>query len=137
MLPAYDVTEPQVRVMGPALWAQQVHHLGALAGAWYAALDPDARDQFVTAYVAHYGAPPHPLADYGFDAAAVARVLAQGNDFSTGALTREEGFTGVDGAFVLLPDGHVGRALAVWQIDAGGGSHIVSPAPQEVSLPGT
>ncbi len=133
----YDITNPQVRILGPALWAQQVPRLGKLAGAWYAALDPATRTEFITAYQARYGAPPTPFADYAFDAAAVARVLTTENDFSANALTRSEGFTGVDGALALLPDGHVRRALAVWQISAGGGAHIVSPAPQDVSQPGS
>jgi ABC-type branched-subunit amino acid transport system substrate-binding protein len=108
-----------------------------LSGAWYAALDPASRGEFVTAYQSHYGSTPAPFADYAFDAAAVARVLAGENDFSANALTRSEGFTGVDGAMALLPDGHVRRALAVWQINSGGGAHIVQPAPQDVSQPGS
>jgi ABC-type branched-subunit amino acid transport system substrate-binding protein len=136
-LPAYDVSSPGVRVLGPALWAQFVPRLGKLSGAWYAALDPAARSEFAAAYQAHYGAPPTPFADYAFDAAAVARVLTSENDFSAAALTRAEGFTGVDGALALLPDGHVRRALAVYQITAGGGARIVSPAPQDVSQPGS
>jgi hypothetical protein len=43
----------------------------------------------------------------------------------------------VDGALALLPDGHVRRALAVYQITSGGGARIVSPAPQDVSQPGS
>jgi ABC-type branched-subunit amino acid transport system substrate-binding protein len=137
VLAFYDVVAPQIRVLGPALWAQQSGRLGKLSGAWYAALDPAARQEFVIAYQGKYGAPPSPFADYAFDAAAVARLLASENDFSAVALTRAEGFTGVDGAFALLPDGHVHRALAVWQIDPGGGAHIVAPAPQDVAQPGS
>jgi ABC-type branched-subunit amino acid transport system substrate-binding protein len=133
-----DIHVPQVRILGPALWANQAAGLGGLAGAWYAALDQASRAPFVQAYEAKYaGAAPSPFADYGFDAAAMAGELAQGNDFSPGAIARPEGFTGVDGAVVLLPDGHVRRALAVWQIDPGGGAHIVSPAPQDVSAQGS
>ncbi len=135
VLPAYDATGPSVRVLGPALWAQQAGKLGRLAGAWYAALDPATRAPFLAAYQAHYGAPPSPFADYAFDAAAIARVLAAQGDFSANALTRQEGFTGVDGAMLLLPDGHVRRALAVWQITRDGGARIVSPAPEDVSQP--
>ena len=43
----------------------------------------------------------------------------------------------MDGALSLMPDGHVRRALAVFQINAGGGAHIVSQAPQDVSNPGS
>jgi ABC-type branched-subunit amino acid transport system substrate-binding protein len=135
VLPAYDATGPQVRILGLALWAQQSGRLGKLAGGWYAALDPATRAPFLAAYQAHYGSPPSPFADYAFDAAAIARVLAGEADFSPAALTRAEGFTGVDGAMLLLPDGHVRRALAVWQIAPGGGARIVSPAPEDISQP--
>jgi branched-chain amino acid transport system substrate-binding protein len=132
---AYDITQPQVRILGPALWAQQAARLGRLSGAWYASLDATARAEFATAYQTKYGEEPPAIADFAFDAAAIARVLAGEHDFSANALTRAEGFSGVDGAMLLLPDGHVRRALAVYQIDPGGGSHIVSPAPQDVSQP--
>lgn len=131
----YDVSQPQVRVLGPALWAQQVGRLGPLSGAWYASLDPATRGEFVAAYQAKYGIAPPAIADFAFDAAAIARVLTADNDFSNNALTRAEGFAGVDGAMLLLPDGHMRRALAVYQIEASGYAHIVSPAPQDVSQP--
>jgi len=134
-LSGYDVSQPQVRVLGPALWAQQVGRLGPLSGAWYASLDPASRGEFVAAYQGKYGIAPPAIADFAFDAAAIARVLNSENDFSTNALTRAEGFSGVDGAMLLLPDGHMRRALAVYQIEAGGFAHIVSPAPQDVSQP--
>jgi ABC-type branched-subunit amino acid transport system substrate-binding protein len=132
---AYDITSPQVRILGPALWSQQAARLGKLSGAWYAALDATTRAEFATAYQAKFGMEAPAIADFAFDAAAIARVLAGEHDFSANALTRAEGFSGVDGAMLLLPDGHVRRALAVYQIDPGGGSHIVSPAPQDVSQP--
>lgn len=132
LLAFYDVAEPQVRVLGPALWAQTAPQMGKLAGAWYAALDPATRAEFASAYQAKYGQPAPGLADYAFDAAAIARALAEDHEFTAHALTRPEGFTGVDGALVLREDGHVRRALAVWQIDAQGGAHIVSPAPSEL-----
>ncbi len=132
---AYDIVTPQVRILGPALWSQQTGRLGRLAGAWYASLDTTSRGEFVAAYKAKYGIAPPPIADFAFDAAAIARVLNGENDYSANALTRAEGFTGVDGALLLLPDGHVRRALAVYQIESGGWAHVVSPAPQDVSQP--
>jgi hypothetical protein len=137
ILPFYDAVSPQVRVMGPALWSHQVGQLHRMEGAWYAALDPATREGFSAAFQGKYGAPPSAFADYAFDAAAIAGVLAGENDFSANALTRAEGFTGVDGALGLAPDGHVRRALAIFQINEGGGARIVSPAPQDVAQPGS
>jgi ABC-type branched-subunit amino acid transport system substrate-binding protein len=137
VLAYYDIIQPQVRVLGPALWAGQVGRLGSLAGAWYAAFDPASRAEFAAAYAAKYGAPAPPISDIAFDAMLIGRALVQEGDFSRTALTRSEGFSGVDGALTLLPDGHVHRALAVFQINPGGGAHIVSPAPTDLSAPGS
>jgi ABC-type branched-subunit amino acid transport system substrate-binding protein len=137
LLPSYDVIAPQVRVLGPSFWSTQTGHLGRMAGAWYALPDPSQRASFVAAFQSKYFAPPPPIADIAFDAALIGRSLAQDNDFSISALTKAEGFSGVDGAMVLLPDGHVSRALAIYQITSGGGASIVSPAPSDLSSPGS
>ncbi|MGI3779101.1 MAG: hypothetical protein ACRYGC_17565 [Janthinobacterium lividum] len=140
----YDLAPPAVRLLGPTLWAHDAPQLGALAGAWYVAPDPALRARFVTAYAAAGQAAPSPdagvagaaavpggappaLADIAYDAAAVARVLAA-QGYGPVALQRADGFAGTDGVFTLLPGGVVRRDLAVFQIDAGGGSHIVSGA---------
>lgn len=136
-LPQYDVIGPQVRILGPAFWAAGPNHLRQLSGAWYAVPDPSQRSDFAAAFIAKYGAPPPPIADIAFDATLIGRSLAQDNDTSIAALTKPDGFSGVDGAMVLLPDGHVRRALAIYQIDGSGGASIVSPAPQDLNSPGS
>ncbi len=137
LMPDYDVIAPQVRVLGPSFWSGQAGRLGRMSGAWYAVPDPSQRSGFVAAFQAKYFVPPTPIADIAFDAALIGRSLAQDNDFSISALTKSEGFSGVDGALVLLPDGHVRRALAIFQITSGGGARIVSPAPSDLSSPGS
>ena len=136
VLPYYDITQPQVRILGPALWARQAPTLGAIAGAWFAAPDPAARTTFEQAYQARYnGQTPPPLSDLAYDAAAIARVLGQTGG-GTATLTRTDGFAGVDGVLALMPDGRVRRGLAVFEINQGGGAHIVRPAPVDLSSPG-
>ncbi len=115
------VAPPQVRVLGPGLWAGQATQLGALAGAWYAAPDPASRAGFVQRYVAKYGATPPPLADLAFDAASLGRVLGAQGPLTGAVLTQPDGFGGVDGFFALLPNGQVRRGLAVFQIERTGG----------------
>ncbi len=136
-LPQYDVIGQQVRIVGPAFWAAGGNHVRQLSGAWYAVPDPSQRNDFAAAFVGKYGAPPPPIADIAFDATLIGRSLAQDNDYSIAALTKPDGFSGVDGALVLLPDGHVRRALAIYQIDGTGGASIVSPAPQDLTSPGS
>ena len=51
------------------------------------------------------------------------------------ALSRPEGFAGVDGVFALRPDGTVRRGLAVFAIHRGGPA-VIEPAPTALTAPG-
>ncbi len=131
LLAYYDVEAPQVRLLGPALWADPLTRAGsgrALAGAWYAAPDPDQRAAFVAAFSAKYGAAPPGAADLAYDAAGIARVTAAQGGFVADSLTRPEGFLGVDGVLQLRGGGVVRRGLAVFEIERGGTRRVV-PAP--------
>lgn len=134
LLPYYDLNPPDVRILGPALWGDPAARGAArLSGAWYAAPDPAARADFEAKYSAAYGAPPPGLADFAYDAASIAHLLAQNGDYT--ALTRPAGFTGVDGVLALLPDGSVRRGLALFEIQSGGPT-MIEPAPDNLSSPG-
>ncbi len=136
LLPYYDIDPPAVRVLGPALWASPAARGGAgLEGAMYAAPDPASRSDFDTKYTAANGAAAPGLADFAYDAGSIARVLAQGDGFSAASLCRPEGYAGVDGLLVLLPDGHVRRGLALFEIQRGG-PVMVEPAPGSLASPG-
>jgi Periplasmic binding protein len=135
VLPYYDIDASLVHILGPALWASAGSRGGQIVGAWYAAPDPASRTAYEQAYAAKYGAPPPPLADLAFDAAAIARVLG-GRDYSVGALTQPNGFAGVDGWLALQSDGEVRRGLAVFQIQRGGGAQMLAPAPASPTAPG-
>ena len=135
VLPYYDVDRSAVQLMGPSLWASPQSGSGQVPGGWYAAPDPAARSAFEQSYTAKYGNPPPVVADLAYDAAAIARVLAD-RGFSFGALTQSAGFIGSDGWFALLPDGQVRRALAVFAVEQGG-PQMVQPAPQSANVPGT
>lgn len=136
LLTFYDIGPGQVRILGPATWAREGAQLGALSGAWYAAPDPALRAAYEQQYAAKYGAPPRELTDIAFDAAGVARAVADNIGFAGPALTRGQGFVGADGLFSLLPDGQVRRGLAIFEIDKSG-SHIVQPAPMSLAMPGS
>ena len=123
-LPGYGVALPDVRVVGPATWAREAAAISGLNGAWYAAPDPAERAAFAAAFVQRNGVPPSPLADLSYDAARMALAAAA----DPAALTRADGFQGVDGPLALRPDGTALRGLAVFQIDAGK-PHVVDPAP--------
>jgi ABC-type branched-subunit amino acid transport system substrate-binding protein len=133
LLPYYDIDTDKVRLLGTSLWNDV--SLGtepALLGGWFAAPDPRTRADFVARFATLYGHRPHGLASLGYDATALAAVLARGAhgpDFSTAALTAAHGFTGVDGLFRFHPDGISERGLAVLEIHRGE-LEVVSPAPE-------
>ncbi|GCE79280.1 amino acid ABC transporter substrate-binding protein [Komagataeibacter oboediens] len=127
------VDSTHVQIMGPGLWGAFANKLSALQGAWYAAPDPATRQTFVQQFMARYHHMPTPLADLTYDSAALVKALDQArpagspNGYSVQALTRPEGFGGVDGAFGFLENGKTRRDLAVFQILPSGGSRIVIP----------
>ena len=121
-----------LQLLGSGLW--DVPDIGsepALVGGWFAASPPEARRAFAQRYQAVYGHAPPRLASLGYDAAALAAVLARGEGeaFSQQAILNPNGFTGIDGLFRFTPSGLVQRGLAVLEVEPQG-DVVVSPAPQ-------
>jgi branched-chain amino acid transport system substrate-binding protein len=121
------------RLLGSGLWdVPGIAHEPALDGGWFAASPPDARRDFERRYRATYGHEPPRLTSLGYDAAALAAVLARGEHgppFSRDAILDPNGFSGVDGLFRFTPEGLVQRGLAVLEVEPQG-NIVVSPAPQ-------
>ena len=132
-LPYFNIDPSQVKFLGTGLWDEP--GLGtepSLDGAWYAAPDPQSRAGFEKRYRDLYKTAPPRLATLGYDATALAAVVArapQGADFSPPTLTNPNGYAGIDGIFRLRPDGQVQRGLAVLEVHRGGGT-VIDPAPQ-------
>lgn len=135
LLTFYDIGPAQLRVMGPATWAREAPRQPGLAGAWFAAPDPAAREGFQQQYTAKYNAPANELASLAYDAAGIARAAATPQGFPLQSLTKPEGYAGANGLLVLQPDGQVRRGLAIFEIDRGG-AHIIQPAPSSLAAPG-
>lgn len=132
----YDLLPPNVRILGPVLWSSPSARQGAqLDGAWYAAPEPGPRSGFDARYTQAYGSSAPGLADFAYDAASLARALAQSGGYSLALLTRPDGFAGVDGVFALLPNGRVRRALALFEIH-GDTAQVIQPAPTSLNVPG-
>src|SRR5262249_40889193 len=105
-----------------------------LIGAWYPGPDPRGWNDFSQKYAKSYGAAPPRIASLAHDAVSLAIALsggAEGQRYSAAQLTRASGFTGIDGAFRLTPDGATDRALAILEVQKFGAG-IVDPA---TSLP--
>jgi ABC-type branched-subunit amino acid transport system substrate-binding protein len=132
LLPFYDVDTRKVHALGTVEWDEpEVWTEPALIGGWYPATPDAPRADFAAAYRKLYGSVPPARASLGYDAAALAAVLARGDmatRFSPEALVQPNGFSGVDGIFRLTPAGLTERGLAVKEIGARS-SRVVSPAP--------
>ncbi|MGH7114607.1 MAG: penicillin-binding protein activator [Stellaceae bacterium] len=132
-LTAAGLDTKATRLLGSGLWdVADIGNEPALDGGWFAASPPDARRDFERRYRATYGRDPPRLASLGYDAAALAAVLARGQGgppFSRETILNPNGFAGVDGLFRFTPDGLVQRALAVLEVEPQG-NVVVSPAAQ-------
>lgn len=132
-LPYFKIDPDQVKFLGTGLWDDStIGTEPSLDGGWYAAPAPSARAPFERRFAQLYGHAPPRLATLGYDATALAAVLArspQGPDFSDQSLTNPNGFSGLDGIFRFRPDGLVQRGLAVLQVQRGGNA-IIDPPPQ-------
>lgn len=128
VLPYFDVDRSAVQIVGPALWGDVSSGSAAVAGAWYAAPDSDARASFNAAHLAQFGTPAPPLADLAFDGASIAKSVVSSTVPSLTMLTRPDGFAGSDGWIKLLPTGEVVRGLAVYVVSPSGRT-LLEPAP--------
>lgn len=135
-LKQYGVTTSQVKFLGTGLW-DDASVLGnpLMAGAIYAAPSPQLRTTFERNYQRIYGSTPPRLASIGYDAAALAIVLARNAAsrgtpavFDRAAITDPNGFAGVDGIFRFNQNGLAERGMAILQIQ-GGSVHQAEPAP--------
>ncbi len=125
----------RVRVLGTALWARDAAHTPALAGAWYPGPDPETEENFNRLYRARYGSDPRGLAGIAYDAAGAARAVASPNGINVNALLNPAGFAGADGTFLLLADGGVRRALALFEVTPTG-VRVRTPGARSFNSPG-
>ncbi len=125
------LASPPLRVAGTVLWAGDptVANDPALAGAWMPGPDPAARNGFETRYQAAFGERPPRLAATAYDATSAAvRSVRGGDPTAPAALPLGEPLQGADGAFRLLPNGQLQRALAVYALTPGAEPQVVEPA---------
>jgi hypothetical protein len=152
LLPFYEIDPNRVKLLGTGLWNDE-GLLGEppLQGAWFAAPDPKAPEEFAARYEKTYGSVPPRLATLAYDALALVARLARepikpdisDNDTLLDtdlpvkaarprfALTRfmaTEGFVGIDGLFRFLEDGTVERSLAVLEVRRSG-FRVIDAAP--------
>lgn len=99
----------------------------ALRGIQFAAPSPGSRKNFERRYFENFSAAPPRLATLGYDAAALAAVLAKRGlesagkpGFDSASIMNPNGFAGLDGIFRFRSNGIAERGLAVLSYEQGG-----------------
>ncbi|MSO73380.1 MAG: penicillin-binding protein activator [Rhodospirillaceae bacterium] len=130
LLPFFDIDPGRVQLLGTLLW--DTPGLGrepVMIGGAYPAPAQDSNRQFFARYREFYGRTAPSIATHGYDAVALAAILARtGGRFSSEAVAANSGFAGVDGIFRFTPDGLSQRGFAVMQVTRDGAT-VVQPPP--------
>lgn len=137
LLSYYELDPKAIKRLGTGLWDDgSMARETNLDGGWFAAPDPKARVTFDSKYRDAYGMTPPRLASLGYDATALAAVLARTGIQKTGmpsfdraAITNPNGFAGIDGIFRFRPDGLAERGLAILELRHGQ-AVVIDPAPR-------
>lgn len=125
LLVVNGIDPARTKFLGTSLWDDAaIWREPALAGAYFAAVDPDNRAAFKDSYDRIYGRKPTDLAAAAYDAAALAIQLAGENNLKHGGVTDPEGFVGVNGLFRFRLDGTSQRGLAIKEIRQSGASVV-------------
>lgn len=126
----YDLDVTRVRLLGVASWLRpDLGREPGLIGGWFAAPDQTAWRSFESRFAEIYGARPPEIAALGYDATALAAVLARsGEGLGAAEIETPRGFAGAGGLFRFTGDGTAERGLAVFEVRPNG-ARVVSPAP--------
>jgi branched-chain amino acid transport system substrate-binding protein len=132
LLPYAEIDTKTIKLIGTSGWDfPGVGKEAALTGAWFPAPDPKGWTDFTKRYVETYGEVPPRLSTLAYDAVSLAISLSAsktGSRFAKEALTRANGFSGVDGLFRLRADGTSERGFAVLEVQKFG-NQVIEPAP--------
>ncbi len=133
LLPYFEVDTDAIQIIGSNGWDYTgIGREKPLRGAWFPAADPSGWQDFTKRYVETYGDPPPRLASLAYDAVSLAATLSdgsRGNRYTADRLTRDSGFSGVDGLFRLRDNGLSQRGLAILEVQRFG-TNVVDPAPR-------
>jgi branched-chain amino acid transport system substrate-binding protein len=138
LLPFYDIDPGRVQLLGTMLWnTQGLGREPVMVGGVYPAPPQESNRQFFARYRELFGRAAPGIASHGYDAVALAAVLARGEHpqpFSAEAITNPSGFAGVDGIFRFLPNGLSQRGFAIMQVTRDGATEV-EKGPTTFELP--
>ena len=132
LLPQAEISTDKVKLIGTGgMDYPNAGRDARLVGAWFPGPDPSGWSDFAQSFAKSYGQSPPRIASLAYDSVNLAIALSagpEGQRYTPATLTRASGFTGVDGAFRLLPDGTAERGLAILEVGKFGTSIVEPPA---------
>ena len=133
IFPYFEVDTRAVKLIGTGSWDyNDIGREKPFRKGWFPGPDPSGWRKFTRRYAETYGKAPPRIASLAYDAVSVAASLAKqpkGARYTARQLTRNSGFSGVDGLFRLRADGTSERGLAVLEIQKFG-ARVIDRAPR-------
>jgi ABC-type branched-subunit amino acid transport system substrate-binding protein len=122
----------KIQMLGTSAWDYpSIGRDDAFVGGWYPSPDPLAWRGFAERYTKTFGTSPPRLASVAYDSLNMAIQLATnaaGARYTPEAITRPQGFSGVDGMVRLNANGLSDRGLAVLEVQKFSAT-VLDPAP--------
>jgi branched-chain amino acid transport system substrate-binding protein len=138
LLPQAEIDTTKIKLIGSGgMDYPNAGRDARLVGAWYPGPDPRGFTEFAQKFAKTYAAAPPRIAVLAHEAVGLAITLSAQADrqpFGPAQLTRAGGFSGIDGAYRLLPDGSTERALAILEVQKFG-SGVIEPASSLSAVP--
>jgi ABC-type branched-subunit amino acid transport system substrate-binding protein len=122
-----QITSDNVRFIGTASWDNpETLMLPELNNAWYSAVPFDGMNSFMTNFQENFGYRPPQLASLSYDAVLLIAELGKDGLYE-GAIIRQDGFFGANGAYRFLNTGISERGYDVMEV-SNGSVTIIDPA---------
>jgi ABC-type branched-subunit amino acid transport system substrate-binding protein len=130
---AYSGLDPsKVKLLGTGAWDfPSIGRDDVFVGGWYPSADPAPWQSFTERFAKTFGNAPPRIASVAYDAVGMAIALSSepvGQRYTTGNITRPQGFSGVDGLVRFSSNGLSERSLAILEVQKFG-TAVVEPAP--------
>ena len=139
MFEYFNAALPEVQLFGTGIWdSGDIERKRDLLGSRYVTPLSPEWPAFRTRFDETFGYKPRELAAAAFDAITVvttARKDADAEPLDAAFITREQGFTGVNGPFRFLADGSNEKRLYIVELRASGREYLATWSPADDALP--
>lgn len=116
----FDIDPQVVRLLGTGLWDDPVlAREPSLRQGWFSSPSHHSGGRFQEAFRDHMGHIPARIVELGYDAFLIASMLrnqAKNPENISSILTRDGGFSGINGLFRFLPNGLSERGLSIFEV---------------------